>query len=122
MRQPETHRQRTALIVERQRLMVPFLRDVLERAGHGDVRALRSASTRTLQRVRPDVVVLGIDMPGARPLELIRRTRQETPGARIVVITRCDDPLWNALARALGADAILGSSADRQDLFSAVSA
>jgi DNA-binding NarL/FixJ family response regulator len=102
--------------------MVPFLRDVLERAGHRDVLALRSASTRTLHRVRPDVVVLGIDMPGARPLELIRRTRRETPGARIVVITRSDDPLWNALARALGADAILGSTADRHDLFSAVSA
>lgn len=122
MRKLDNHRQRTAVILERQRLMVPFLRDVLERAGHGDVLALRSASARTLQRVRPDVVVLSVDTPGARPLELIRRTRRETPGARLVIITRCDDPLWNALARALGADVILGSTADRQDLFSAVSA
>jgi len=113
---------RTALIVERQRLMVPFLRDVLERAGLGDVLAVRSASARTIHRIRPDVVVLGIDLPGARPLELIQRTRRETPAARIVVITRSDDPLWNALARALGADAVLGSTADRQDLYLAVSA
>jgi DNA-binding NarL/FixJ family response regulator len=116
------HAQRTALIVERQQLMVPFLRDVLERAGHDDVFASRSGSARTLQRVRPALVVLGIDTPGAKPLELIRRTRRETPGARIVVLTRCDDPLWNALARALGADAILGSTADKHDLFCAVRA
>jgi DNA-binding NarL/FixJ family response regulator len=122
MSQRGTRAQRTALIVERQRLMVPFLKDVLERAGHDGVFAFRSASARTLQRVRPDVVVLGIDTPGGRPLELIRRTRRETPEARIVVITRTDDPLWNALARALGAHAILGSQADRSDLFSAVSA
>jgi DNA-binding NarL/FixJ family response regulator len=100
--------------------MVPFLKDVLERAGHDDVFAFRSASAKTLQRVRPDLVVLGIDTPGARPLELIRRTRHETPEARIVVITRSDDALWNAMARALGADAILGSQADRNDLICAV--
>ncbi len=102
--------------------MVPFLKDVLERAGHGDVFAFRSASARTLERVRPDSVILGIDAPGARPLDLIRRTRRQMPSARIVVITRSDDPLWNALASALGADVILGSKADRNDLLTAVSA
>jgi hypothetical protein len=36
------------------------------------------------------------------------------------VITRAEDPLWNALARALGADTILGAQADRNDLARAV--
>jgi DNA-binding NarL/FixJ family response regulator len=118
----ESHPPRTALIVERQRLMVPFLRDVLERAGHGDVVAHRSASARTLQRLRPSVVVLGIDTLGARPFEVIRRTRCGTPAARIVVLTRSDDPVWSALARAVGADVVLGPKADRNDLLAAVAA
>jgi len=107
---------RKALIVERQRLLVPFLKDVLQGIGVCDVVAYRFAGPRTLQRLQPDVVVLGVDAPGARPLELIRQARKERPSARIVVITRCDDPLWSSLARALGADVVLGSLADRHDL------
>jgi len=111
---------RRALIVERQRLLVPFLKHIAEGAGLAEVVAYRTASPRTLHRVRPDVVLIGIDGPGARPLELIRRTRREMPTARIVVITRSDDPAWSALAQALGADVVLGPRADRHDLCTAL--
>jgi DNA-binding NarL/FixJ family response regulator len=110
---------RKAVIVHGQGLMLPFLADVLRCAGHGDVLAYRSPSAKTLHRAKPDVVVLDADAPGSDPLDLIRITRAGTR-ARIVVITRYEDRLWNALARALGADAVLGPQAGRQDLFSAV--
>ena len=112
-------RARKALIVQAQRLMLPFLTDVLQGAGLGDVVAFRSPSATTVRRVRPDVVVLDVDAPGARPLELIMRARRHTD-ARIVVLTRSDDSAWNALALAIGADRVLGPRADRQDLFTAV--
>ena len=112
-------RVRKALIVQGQRLMVPFLTEVLQRAGLTDVVAYRSASEITVRRARPDVVVLDVDAPGMRPLELIRTARQNT-AARIIVLTRTDDRAWNALAMAFGADRVLGPRADRQDLFTAV--
>jgi DNA-binding response OmpR family regulator len=99
--------------------MVPFLTDVLQRAGHADVVAYRSVSATTVRRARPDVVVLDVDTPGAKPLEMIRRARRNT-SARIVVLTSRDDSAWNAMALAIGADRILGPCADRQDLFTAV--
>lgn len=115
------HRARRALIVQAQRLMLPFLTDVLQRAGVADVVSYRSASATTVRRERPDVVVLDVDAPGTRPLELIRKARLHS-AARIVVITRSDDSAWNALAMAFGADRILGPRADRHDLFRAVAA
>jgi DNA-binding NarL/FixJ family response regulator len=72
-----------------------------------------------LRRARPDLVLLDVDARGAQPLGLIRETRRQT-SARIVVITRSEDRAWQALALALGADAVLGPWANRQDLFTAV--
>ena len=109
---------RKALIVQAQRLMLPFLKDVLERAGIDDVVAYRCASASTLRRSRADVVLLDVDARGTQPLGLIRETRLQT-SARIVVMTRNDDRAWEAMALALGADAILGPQANRQDLFTA---
>jgi len=112
---------RKGLIVEGRRLMVPLLRDVLTRAGLDDVVVHRTVSAKTMRSARPDVVLVDVDGLGSRPLELIRAARQNT-SARIVVITRVDDSGWNAVARALGADFILGARADRHDLLTAVAA
>jgi DNA-binding NarL/FixJ family response regulator len=109
------------MIVEGRRLMVPLLKDVLLRAGLEQVVVYRTASERTMRSARPDVLVLDVDGPSARPLELIRNARRCT-NARIVVITRVDDRAWNTVAHALGADAILGARADRHDLLTAVAA
>ncbi len=108
--------QRTrALIVERQPALVPYLRDALERAGHGAVVAVRSASTAALRRTVPDTILLG---PGltVRPLVTIRRIRRARPTARIVAIAYHEDPLWKALALALGADDVLGPNDDCETL------
>jgi DNA-binding response OmpR family regulator len=100
-----------ALIVERQPAMVPYLREALERAGHGAVGAVRSASKATLRRTVPDTILLGPGMT-VRPFNAIRRIRRARPTARIVAITYHDDPLWKALALALGADDVLGPNDD----------
>jgi DNA-binding response OmpR family regulator len=99
------------LIVERQPALVPFLRNALERAGHGAVIAVRSASVATLRRTTPDTILLGPGMT-VRPLDAIRRIRRARPTARIVAIAYHDDPLWKALALALGADDVLGPDDD----------
>jgi DNA-binding response OmpR family regulator len=104
-----------ALIVERQTALVPYLREALERAGHGAVVAVRSASMATLRRTLPDTILLGPGMT-VRPFEAIRRIRRARPTARIVAIAYREDPLWKALALALGADDILGPNDDCETL------
>ena len=100
----------TALIAERQRLLVPYLRAVCERSGFRPVSC--SPTDHALARVRPVAVVLGFEIPGGRPLEAIRRVRQVRPDATLVVLVRRGDRAWAAMARALGADAVLGEDAD----------
>jgi len=100
----------TALIAERQRLLVPYLRAVCERSGFRAVSG--SPTEHTLARVRPAAVVLGFEVPGGRPLEAIRRARRMRPNATLVVLVRRADPAWTAMAQALGADAVLGEGAD----------
>ncbi len=109
----------TALIVERQRLMLPYLHAIARQAGFRAVTG--SATLATLRRVRPDTVVLDLDRPGARPLATIRRVRSSMPDARIVVIGAADDAAWTLVARALGADAVLGARADGSALARAMS-
>jgi DNA-binding NarL/FixJ family response regulator len=119
MRQTDTLvGRRTAAIVQAQPLMVPFLTDVLRCTGHSRVVTYRSWAKR-LRRAKPDVAILDAEAANATPLALIRRIKSNAR-TRIVVITGHDDSVWNAVARALGADAILGPGADRQDLFTAV--
>jgi DNA-binding NarL/FixJ family response regulator len=108
------------LIVERQAFFVPFLREALEHAGHHTIVVSRSVSALTLQRVRPHTVVIGVHGLGPRPLETIRLTRRQRPSARIVAIVLRDDPAWSALARSLGADSVLGPSADHGRLAEAL--
>ena len=120
MRQTDTLvGRRNAAIVQAQPLMVPFLTDVLRCSGHSQVLTYRCASAKRLRRAKPDVVIMDTEAANAAPLALIRRIKLNAR-TRIVVIAGRDDPAWNALARALGADAILGPSANRQDLFTAV--
>ncbi len=100
----------TALIVERQRLMLPYLHAIARQAGFRAVTG--NATLATLRRVRPATVVLDLDRPGTRPLATIRRIRGSMPESRIVVIAATDDPAWTLVAQALGADAVLGARAD----------
>jgi two-component system response regulator RegA len=110
---------RTALLVEPQQLLVPFLTAALHAVGvHATVAPRPTASA--LRRANADVVILGMDMLRGRPLDVIRRTHRARPDARIVVLTRRNDPAWSALARAVGASVVLGPTADAAAFAAAV--
>jgi DNA-binding NarL/FixJ family response regulator len=106
---------RTALIVEKQPFIVPFLRHALERSGHVTFVA-RSVSGVALERLRPDTVLIGVHGLTKAPLATIRAARAARSDARIVAIVDRHDEAWNAVAEALGADAILGPSCDGRTL------
>ncbi len=109
-----------ALVVEPHPFFASFLRAMLARSGHAVVASSASASKLLLQRLAPGTIVFGPGACGHRPLDAIRRARSARPEAFIVAIGESDDSVWKALARALGADVILGPGAGTNDLLAAL--
>ena len=53
-----------------------------------------------LVRVKPEVVLMDINLPGINGVECVRRLKQETPGLQIIMLTVYEDTenIFNALA------------------------
>jgi DNA-binding NarL/FixJ family response regulator len=53
-----------------------------------------------LSRVKPEVVLMDINLPGLNGVECVRRLKQETPGLQIIMLTVYEDTenIFNALA------------------------
>jgi len=108
-----------AVIIEPQALFVPFLAQALRRSGVAVLGSSGCAHPAALLRQRPDVVLVDVDHVAA-PLGCLRALRAALPAARIVAVADCPEPAWTALARAAGADAVLGAAADEDVLGSAI--
>ena len=68
-----------------------------------------------VDRRKPDVLVLDLQMPGAAPLEDIPRLLEARPGMSIVVLTMLNDPLSaRGLIRAGASGYVLKQSADTE--------
>ena len=70
-------------------------------------------------RLRPDVVLLDVTMPGLGGLEAARRIRQDVPDARIVVLTTHATEVVDEPCRRAGAAAVI-SKADAPSLVAAI--
>ena len=84
--------------------------DVVGGAGEG-----RQAQ-RDIPRLRPDMVLLDLNLPGVNGIDLIRTTREELPGCIIIVLTSHDDPTLRRKARLAGANAYLLKDMSNDDL------
>ncbi len=84
--------------------------DVVGGAGEG-----RQAQ-RDIPRLRPDMVLLDLNLPGVNGIDLIRTTREELPGCIIIVLTSHDDPTLRRKARLAGANAYLLKDACNDEL------
>lgn len=99
--------------------LVLATQDDLLVAGEAADGAEAVALVRTL---RPDVVLMDLEMPGVDGIEAIRRIRAEAPGARVVVFTayQSDEQVLGAVRA--GACGYLLKGAPREELFRAVRA
>ncbi len=70
-------------------------------------------------RLRPDVVVLDLSMPGQTPEAIATISKGETP-ARVVVLTMYDDPSHLRNSIASGAAGFVTKSAAGSDLLTAI--
>ena len=108
-----------ALLIEPQSLFAPYFAGVLSGAGR-HVTVTGRAPKRFLRELDPSLVVVDAAGAGKSPLRTISRLRKSLPQARIVVFTRAFEPLWETLAHAVGADAVVGPSASETDLIAAL--
>jgi DNA-binding NarL/FixJ family response regulator len=72
------------------------------------------------ERLKPDVVLLDLEMPGMDGIAVIRRLREEHPGSRVVVFTAFDTDERILGALQAGAKGYLLKGAPRTELFNAI--
>ena len=73
----------------------------VEEAADGD-EALRMVAHR-----RPDVVLMDLTMPRMNGIEATRHLKTRCPDLPVIILTVHDDPVYERVARAAGADAFL---------------
>jgi two-component system invasion response regulator UvrY len=61
---------------------------------------------------QPDVAVIDINLPGISGLELCRRILQRDPGARLIIFSMNDDPVFAARAIEVGAKGYIAKNDD----------
>lgn len=111
-------RETTIVLADDHNVIRAGLRSLLE--AEPDLRVIGEAddsagAARLAADRRPDVLVLDLQMPGAKPREDVPRLREEVPGTAIVVLTMRNDPrVARDLLRAGAAAYVLKQAADRQ--------
>src|SRR3989454_12172978 len=84
-----------------------FMRQVLEVAWDVNVAAqARDAEevVRLAQQLKPDVVLMDIDLPGLGGLEATRRIKASLPGTKVIMLSAVDGETYRNTAAKHGAD------------------
>ena len=113
------------LIVDDHPLVLIGLRDFL--SAQRDMRVIGTESDPTkapeaVSRLKPDVMIVDLMMPGLSGLELIRQVHQTSPDMRIVVLSMYSDAAYVAEALHAGATGYAPKSAKPDELLHAIRA
>lgn len=76
------------------------------------------AAIRLARELAPTVVLMDLIMPGMGGLEALRRTKQELPHTKVVVVTVHGEDAYRRAALAFGADAFIIKKRLRDELLS----
>jgi DNA-binding NarL/FixJ family response regulator len=90
--------------------------EVVDEAEDG-IDAVQKAS-----RLKPDVILLDVSMPGMDGLEACRRIRKNVPSSEVLIVTQHDSPHMMREAIAAGARGYVVKSDAARDLLAAVDA
>lgn len=113
------------LLVDDHAVLRSGLRLLLER--EEDLEPVGEASTaeealRSLPRLRPDVIVMDVEMPGMGGIEGVQRMRERAPEARVLVLSMHDQARDVRQAFDAGAHGYLPKAAADEDLVRAIRA
>jgi DNA-binding NarL/FixJ family response regulator len=78
------------------------------------------AALRLLERDRPDIMVLDLQMPGISGTEVTRRTKRLAPDVRVLVLTAYDTPTYVRALRDLGARGFISKESSGEQIRAAV--
>ena len=73
-----------------------------------------------VRRLRPEVIVVDLNMPNVNGLEACRRIRQSHPEIRVIVLTAANDDTIRQAAFAAGAAAFVVKQSIARDLLPAI--
>ena len=114
----------TILIIDDEEPIRALLRTALEAAGHQMVEATNGRVGLDLYRLKPtDLIITDILMPEMEGIEFILKLRKESPSVPIIAISgsgRSSTIDYLAMARRLGATAVLEKPFGREELLGVV--
>jgi DNA-binding NarL/FixJ family response regulator len=111
------------LLVDDHPVVIEGLRKLLEAAGDIDVTGTANDASQALERakrLRPDVVLLDLRMPGASGIQATRRLREQDYGGAVIVLTSYGDQAYVRQALEAGADGYLLKSTPSDELIQSI--
>ena len=107
-----------ALVVDDEPFARSGLRMLLE--DDEDITSIREAASGraaidAMAARRPDLVLLDVQMPGMSGFEVARRLIRQGAAVRVLMMSAHDEPQYEAIARAAGADAFVTKKAFLSD-------
>jgi DNA-binding NarL/FixJ family response regulator len=100
------------VVVERLRAMLSELREI-ELAGQA--RTVPEA-LHAVRSLRPDVVILDLQMPGGRGMDVLKTVQREQPGSAVIVLTNQSHSQYRKKCLENGARSFLDKSTDFQEV------
>ena len=105
------------LVVDDEPQVLDMLREIVEELGHeASTAASVEQAIVAMARVRPDLVLLDLSMPGSSGLEALTYFRQFHSTVSVIVVTGRMEPEIARQARTAGAFAIVGKPVDIKGL------
>jgi DNA-binding NarL/FixJ family response regulator len=113
----------SVLLVDDHPVVVEGLRKVLATAGDIDVTGEAHDAANAIEQARllsPDVVLLDLRMPGASGVQAVRRMREQSVDAAVIILTSYGDQAYVRQAMEAGADGYLLKSTRPEDLIASI--
>jgi len=103
---PDADSPSRVVVVDDDTLMREVLKALLREAGYAVAGEARdgAAALGLIQRTRPDLVCLDVNMPGMTGIEVLKTVRAQHPDIRVVMIT--GDSSMNTVREAVGYGAV----------------
>ncbi len=110
-------------IVDDHQVMVDGLRLVFENAGHYEVVGEAYSGTEVLKllpHVKPDVIIMDINMPGLDGIQCTKLIKEKHPGIKVLILTMYNERTFVNQLIVAGADGCLLKSKGSKEVLAAV--